>query len=508
MGNFLDWASEQSDLGARSIALRLVSACIDWSWGASECPVALRQRAAAKEWITNARNVLHQTSPAAALELQCAAVELFAAAGNSSELSVVFNSSIPASVRLHAATSALRSVRRGQLQLSTSLLQHIATETCAAFDPERLEETPAILDALQKLLKPMPAVTEREQGVATRLKLSLRLRLCATLPSLFAQCPEKKYRDSAMRILQTSIVKAMRQSQLQQQPLIDYAVACFIHFLARLPAFVEEANSPVSAYPESTRIASFFVEALLRADQPKGSELASIVLRVTERVGHFIDKEDPTSDKVHRAAYVIKYVVEKRRPELGAINKALQGVPCGCMPKELFELGQVAPAGLRLESGQPESPADPDTPALTAPSHEDVPTPALSLLGSADLLAGAAEVRKVADAGPQNGQQSSPDPKRSSLLSSFHAASAGPRHPTSTRTAAVSTPQCASSVAPRRLSYSSSKPTVGRDGLGGQFASTPAMDTGAPVGEFLRTSPPLEPAYEAAKRRRTISPEP
>merc|ERR1719329_1102832 len=112
--------------------------------------------------------------------------------------------------------------------------------------------------------------------------------------------------------------------------MIDYTVACFIHFLARVPAFVEEATKEFSPYTESSRIASLFVEALLRADQPRSSELACIVLKVTERMAHFVDREEPTSDKVHKAAYVLKYVVEKRCPDLGAMETSLQGVARGC----------------------------------------------------------------------------------------------------------------------------------------------------------------------------------
>jgi hypothetical protein len=377
LGQILDWAADRVDVAigrTKSICLNLVSACIDWSSGMLGCPASLRERSSAKEWIARARDVIHQKSSIVESHLQCAAVELFASAGDASEISILFQSCDDVSLRLHASVSSLRAVRRGNLLLSSSLLRHIAIEVSSAFEPDRaVEEVAVLLEELQKMMKPTPAlvsIARADHNSMRRLKPTDRLRICATLPSLWAQSPVKQQRDTALRILQSSFVKAMRQSRVQQQPMIDFVVACFVHFLARVPVFGEEANSAVTAYPESTRIASLFVEALLRADQPKGSELARVVLRVTERMNHFIDREDPTSDKVHTAAYVLKYVVEKRCPDLGETEKSLQGVTRGCMPRELFELGRVPTAPiakkLPLPLGNQKAPLPPHTSALTA----------------------------------------------------------------------------------------------------------------------------------------------
>jgi len=167
------------------------------------------------------------------------------------------------------------------------------------------------------------------------LKLTTRLRLCATLPTLFAKAARKHHRDVALRILQTSLAKAIRQSSERQQPLLDFAVACFVHFLSRVPAFVEEANMVLTAFIESSRISAFFVEALLRTDPSKSADLATTVLKVTERVHHFVDREAPNSDKIHKAAYVLKHVMEKRCPELGKLDVTLKG---GGLPAELFSV--------------------------------------------------------------------------------------------------------------------------------------------------------------------------
>lgn len=91
----------------------------------------------------------------------------------------------------------------------------------------------------------------------------------------------------------------------------------------------------LTAFVESSRISAFFVEALLRVDPTKSADLATTVLKVTGRVNQFVDREAPKSDRIHKAAYVLKHVMEKRCPELGKLDVKLQG---GGLPAELFSV--------------------------------------------------------------------------------------------------------------------------------------------------------------------------
>jgi len=449
MAKILDWSTKNASVSlgsASSIALRLVAACFDWSLEVLPCR---------REWIARARAVLHDRSTPTDFLLQCAAVELLAAAGDATELTAVFESCDDASLRLHACSSALRAIRRGTLVLNTGILQHMACETCAAFALDRVsDEVSGFLEALQKLLKPASAFPGVAPSAHVQLKQADRVRLCSTLPALFAQSPVKRHREMAQRLLQSSLARASRQSRAQQLPLVDFAVAYFLHFLARVPAFIEEANLSASAFQESTRISTLFVEALLRADQPKSYELARIVLRVTERVRLFVDKEDPTSDKVQKAAYVLKYVVEKLCPQIGAIDKTLQGVSRGCMPGDLF--------------------ADPKTVHLPLPSSQQH-RPTLTLT-----------------------QESSP--MASDRETATHVAmTAGP-------SLAAATP---ASVVPRRLSFPS---TAGRDSTGDLSAAGPATLLRTHAAEERihgeQHGNPLSGVESSqAKRRRTTSPQ-
>jgi len=296
--------------------------------------------------------------------------------------------------------------------------------------------------------------------------------------------------------------------------MIDFVVACFIHFLARVPAFIEEASAPVSEYHESTCIASLIFEAILRCDQPKSFELAGIVLRVTERVNHFVDREDPWSDKVHKAAYVVKYVAEKRCPELGKRENTLQGVSRGCMPKDLFELGQVVPAAPvpELRSGQVATSAEsvpcrtatpPETPALvdTQPALVSVGDDGLADLAEAPppSMENATVSRPAASAVPGDLSQPCPEPATLSPM---------PNHGVASEIAAA-TPD-GSSVAPRRLSYTS---ILGRDSTtrrSAGMASTGRRRSGQPSSTALATHLEEQDEEEQceAKRRRTDSPEP
>jgi len=195
-----------------------------------------------------------------------------------------------------------------------------------------------LIGSLDKLHKPT-----KMNGV--QVNFADRIRLSSTLPALFALAPAKAHREKVFRTLVGSLRKTTQQSATRKEALLDFAVACFVHFLSRLDCFVTEATAAASAYPTSSKIASFFCEALLKSHSTKGVELAAVALRVCDRTRFFVDKEAPRSDAVHRASHVLRYVLEKRCPELGKDNAVLQGASRGSMPADLFALRQSVAVG-------------------------------------------------------------------------------------------------------------------------------------------------------------------
>jgi hypothetical protein len=340
---FLDWAEDvfkKRRVSSFPIALNLIAACRDWVLHMPDCPSHVRERCCGQDWFVKAGTVFRD-GPSTDVMMQCAAVSFFAAASAERELIGLLNAGdgahSPAGALLsYASVATLRAIRRGSLRLTTGLLKSVTIQACIALAPERgIEEVEPLLGELQQLQKPCSG-----NSLAPPLALAARLRICATLPTLFAKAATKRHRDAAQRTLSASLAKAVRQSVEKKQPLLDFAVACFIHFLARVPAFVEEASKPVSPYTESSCISNFFAEALFRIDPLQSAEFGSTVLRVTERVSHFVDREDPRSDNVHKAAYVLKYVMEKR---LGRADRQLQPVQGRWIPakestKSSFEI--------------------------------------------------------------------------------------------------------------------------------------------------------------------------
>jgi len=351
----LSWAAEKRPTSS-SIALRLIAVSRDWLLQIPECPQQLESRTRANEWVIESCRLLHEPLTPENASMQYAASELLAAAGNEAqaEAELIALISRKASgdesqllhpdemLSLHACITALRGIRRGSLQLTTDLFTCVAAQVSKIFAPERdPNDITALLKDFQKLQKPASSLSS-----VLPLKLTARLRICVTLPTLCAKAASKQHRDIAQRIVQTSLAKAIRQSAERQLPMLDYAVACFVHFLSRVPAFVEEANMSLTAFVESSRISAVFVEALLRADPSRSADLATTVLKVTERVNQFVDREAPRSNRVHKAAYVLRHVMEKRCPELGKLDIKLQG---GGLPAELFS---VAPPHMYIAPSQ------------------------------------------------------------------------------------------------------------------------------------------------------------
>lgn len=349
MEQFLLWAEENaSESEDSSLALHLAAACLERIDRSDNNPGSFSR----KTWIETARKLVDATSQASS-EVRCAAAELITAAGDEEEISALLSVPLPVidvpsdavveeevvvevlvdPFPVHAACFALRSVRRGTVLLTTRLLSAIASRACACLAVGRpVSEAQRLLEALQGLQRP-PA--------ASQVRLADRLRLCTTLPTVFAIATLKRHRDPVQRMLQASLLKAARQCSTRQEPLLDFAVACFVHFLSRLDLFKLEATASASAFPVSSKISAFFCEALLRSDPHQAAELAGVALRVCDRVRYFVDREEPHSDLIHRAASVLRYVVEKRCPELGVQGAALlQGAARGSMPAELFAIRQ------------------------------------------------------------------------------------------------------------------------------------------------------------------------
>ncbi|CAE7910232.1 Pds5a, partial [Symbiodinium necroappetens] len=385
----------------RIVALHLAAAILE---NAADCGEACRDY----DWkplLEIAQNILlHPPAGASESEsslqlLQFAAAEVVAAGSTASFLASVmqgFRSSMQGSTAivpvtdtsqvssdgllLHLACASLRSLRLGCVELSSALLAQLS-ETCGDLvaDGRPASDGDTLLHALQKFQK------------HAKLKIADRLRLCTTLPSIFC-FGQKKHRDAGQKMLQGWL----RTAQQGSQPgLLDFSVACFVHFLSRLQIFEREAAA-VSAFPESSKVSCFFCEALLHCDS-QGAELLGTALRVCDRTRYFVDREDCTSS-VRTAASVLRYVAEKRCPELGLQAAALlQGAARGSMPAQLFAVDPIVEQRLNaaiLKDRHNEQERVPETPALqdvgqasdSSPQTQVLRVPEASMLEDASVL--------------------------------------------------------------------------------------------------------------------------
>mmetsp|Transcript_107917 Transcript_107917/g.232455 ORF Transcript_107917/g.232455 Transcript_107917/m.232455 type:complete len:395 (+) Transcript_107917:1765-2949(+) len=162
------------------------------------------------------------------------------------------------------------------------------------------------------------------------------LRLGATLPSLLALSASRELGEAAQQVLQASLSAALEQGLSLREPLVDLCVASFIHFLSHLDLFEEEAAAAASAYPQSGRIAGFFVEALVRCAHGRAPELLRAAMRVVDCTRHFVDRDRPDSDALHKAASVLRHVIEKKCPEIGPLAVVFDQNSAVCMPAEMF----------------------------------------------------------------------------------------------------------------------------------------------------------------------------
>lgn len=358
----LDWAEarrgEESALQA-ALAFHMAAACLEHAGLVGHSTVCVDR----ERWRSEARRIIEDSSENAdSGPLRCAAAELLTSAGDIDEVEQLLaygrpptptvavaatNSPLPLPssdaaqggydvLPAHAAVAVLRALRLGLVQLTTCLLARLSSRVCAALMLGKATEADQLLVALQCLQRP------RATG---SVRLADRLRLCCTLPAVFALAPQKRHRDAVHRMLQASLAKAKHQTDSKQEPLLDFVTACFVHFLSRMELFRGEATASASAFPDSTKVSTFYCDALLGCDPSQSTELASVVLRVCDRVRYFVDKEDPTSDAVHRAASVLRYAMEKRCPDLGARGAAMLQGSRGSMPAEFFALSSTTATG-------------------------------------------------------------------------------------------------------------------------------------------------------------------
>eukprot|EP00435_Cladocopium_sp_Y103_P052134 s1152_g16.t1 len=343
-----DAPADEASVNAAAMALQLAAALLEWSKRHLEDFPQLEP----EDWLKEAKKVLatpNSQRDDRRSDVQCAAADLLAVTGSTDDVTDVLlaPSTVSESLALtnsagedgawawfdplpvHACCASLRALRLGCVQLSTKLLANLAGRFAASMASDR-----PTIDA-ENLLESL--LTMKRSSIASQLKPAERLRVCTALPTVFALAPLKKHRDTAQRMLQGSLKAAWQGSQLE---LLDFAVACFVHFLSRLDIFKKEVSARISAFPESSKVAAFFCEALLRCDAPHSAELLGVALRVCDR--------DPSSDAVHRAGSVLRYVAEKRCPELGLQGAALlHGAARGSMPAQLFAIRQptgAAPA--------------------------------------------------------------------------------------------------------------------------------------------------------------------
>lgn len=341
----LNWAAatmtDLSMVSEAAVAMQIAAACIQSPKHELDCDLEMMQLTA-QQLVDRGQEVT--------IELYSAAADLLVAAGSEEQIRKLLEVSADAApveeamtlqlvparssncTGAHAGVVTLQAIRKGSLGLSTPLLTKLAQRICRCLAPDQsATEADKLAAVLQSLPKP-PTVVQ--------VKMADRLRLCSTLPAVFAFAQLKKHREAMQRMLQITLQKAARQRSARQEPLLDYVAACFIHFIAHLDCFLEEAAVAVTAYPQSTKVANFFCEALLRCEPQQCNELGTVVLKVCDRVRFFVDREEPTTDHIHRAAWVLRYAMEKKCLNLGKLDLA-QGAR-GSMPSELYCVRQVA----------------------------------------------------------------------------------------------------------------------------------------------------------------------
>eukprot|EP00929_Paragymnodinium_shiwhaense_P036541 TRINITY_DN19569_c0_g2_i2.p1 TRINITY_DN19569_c0_g2~~TRINITY_DN19569_c0_g2_i2.p1 ORF type:complete len:1540 (-),score=368.30 TRINITY_DN19569_c0_g2_i2:178-4797(-) len=330
----LRWSEEEQASTAVlrcAVGMQFAAACLDHMARSPPCRETEVFKKAAAAWAGRARSALRSAEAPDQAVLH-ASVEVLAALGAESDLLEILGGSHGASFELMVLTASccLRALRRGVMALTTTLLSKLSAMTAMILAPgSATSQGPVMLEVFSKF----------HRSRACNMRLVDRLRLSTTLPALFAFSPVDKQYEAAGQLLQRAFAAALQQCVARQEPLIDYAVACFLHFLSRLDVFFVEATADASNFQGSSRVCSFFLSALLQSDPSKATDLAGAVLRVTNNARQFIDRENPAADIISKAANVLRHVAEKRCADaMKPSNAAIWSSEQVCMPACLFAI--------------------------------------------------------------------------------------------------------------------------------------------------------------------------
>ncbi|CAK0900897.1 unnamed protein product, partial [Prorocentrum cordatum] len=275
---------------AIACGLHAAAACLESSAAAAAAEGAV--------WRERAEAVLKRGPQREGCELACAAAaSVLAVLGAGGPLAGLLagDGGHAQAVQAQAGRAALGAVGRGLLELSTELLTGLASLACGAARAGG-RDAAALLASLQLALG----------SPSSRARLPSRIRLSVTLPAMLALA-EGKTGEGALQTLQAAVASILRQCASRGEPLLDFAIAYFVHFLSRLPAFVSESEAPASAFPESSRVAGLFVQAATRGGAGLGVDVAAAALQALDSFHCLADRERPASDAVHRAAAVLRH---------------------------------------------------------------------------------------------------------------------------------------------------------------------------------------------------------
>jgi hypothetical protein len=290
----------------------------------------------------------------------------------------------------HAAICTLRALRHNKIRLTTNLLQALAEHLIGAIKRWDDMSTERVLTAMQRF-------RQRSRS----MPVSDKLRLCATLPSLLGLSGAKKHINMAAAFLKgflAPLVSAFGTAD-QRQPY--YTAVCFIHFLSRLSFF--PADEP--GYAESSKIATFFCEAMTQVDASRTTSVAETLLDVVDDMNLFVDKEFPDSNKTHLAAGVLRYVVERRCPKVVQNRQnvtgrtRVQGIPAALFmarPRTKSGASRMPVADTPLASSTPicDADANMDKQSQVRPGYVAAPMSPTQVMASPTQICDAASQSK------------------------------------------------------------------------------------------------------------------
>eukprot|EP00403_Amphidinium_massartii_P001663 CAMPEP_0178378994 /NCGR_PEP_ID=MMETSP0689_2-20121128/4712_1 /TAXON_ID=160604 /ORGANISM="Amphidinium massartii, Strain CS-259" /LENGTH=1290 /DNA_ID=CAMNT_0019999079 /DNA_START=26 /DNA_END=3898 /DNA_ORIENTATION=+ len=332
-----DQLLEATNDSSLASAMRLATACFEWQAEALRLQRSDLQWAAEGHgtWVAAASKALEDgyiARPQSCMSAVC----LLAAAGIETIVEVPKGLEDQRELEqylVQTTLASLRGLRRATLPLTTKLLNHLAEQVVA------IQGCSGNTDTMDQIIVVMQKF---QQQTTCRMRMADLLRVSGTLPVTLAFSSLKRHREAGVRMLQAALAKAARRRVSEQETLLDYLVACFVHFLSHLDCLEEEADALLSQYKATTQVVSLLAEALVLCDeQAHTSEFAGAALRITERVRFFVDRERPQSELIQKAAQCLKYGVEKRCSDMrqlaAAMGQQRGSSSRGSMPAELFE---------------------------------------------------------------------------------------------------------------------------------------------------------------------------